>query len=365
MKNIFILFLFASVFSGFSQEEETPRYSLDVSYFQGSILKHNPDISHLITKHPSGFILGFNRKTAGKKEWQRVYNYPDYGGTFVYHNPHNTTLGSLYALYAHYNFYFFNRKLQFRVGQGLAYSVNPYHKENNFRNVAYGSRFMAAILVMGSYEKPNLLGPIGIKAGFSLMHFSNGNSKAPNTSTNSLVFNGGITYDLQPKTTVSYIPRGEIVPFKEPVKLNLSLRWGVNQSDVVGAGQYAFYVVSAYADKRLSKVSAIQFGTEVFFTNFLKEQIQYRSIAFPNSGVSGDEDYKRVGLFVGHELFINRLSVIGQLGYYVYYPFDFEGRLYNRLGLKYYVGKKMFVELSLKSHAAKAESVGIGIGMRL
>jgi len=49
----------------------------------------------------------------------------------------------------------------------------------------------------------------------------------------------------------------------------------------------------------------------------------------------------------------------------VYYPFDFEGRTYLRIGLKRYFGKKLFGAITLKTHGAKAEAVEIGIGVRL
>ena len=124
---------------------------------------------------------------------------------------------------------------------------------------------------------------------------------------------------------------------------------------------------SAYADKRINRKSALQFGADIFFSNFLKELIYYRSVAFPELDVSGDEDYKRVGVVVGHELFINKTSLLTQFGYYVYYPYDFEGRTYLRIGLKRYVGKKgkWFGAMTLKSHGAKAEAVEFGIGARL
>ena len=103
----------------------------------------------------------------------------------------------------------------------------------------------------------------------------------------------------------------------------------------------------------------------MFASTFLKELIKYYSIAFPEDNVTGDEDFKRVGVFVGHELFINKMSFITQLGYYVYYPYDFEGRVYNRIGLKRYFGDKVFGAITLKSHGAKAEAVEFGIGVRL
>jgi hypothetical protein len=64
-------------------------------------------------------------------------------------------------------------------------------------------------------------------------------------------------------------------------------------------------------------------------------------------------------------LFINKLSVILQAGYYVYYPVEVEGRVYERLGLKRYFKDKWFASISLKAHAAKAETVAFGIGIRL
>ena len=98
---------------------------------------------------------------------------------------------------------------------------------------------------------------------------------------------------------------------------------------------------------------------------FLKEYIKYRSNAFADEANLADLDFKRIGLFVGHELFVNKLSIVVQAGYYAYYPYDFEGRTYFRLGVKRYFANKWFAALTLKSHAAKAESAALGIGIRL
>ena len=129
--------------------------------------------------------------------------------------------------------------------------------------------------------------------------------------------------------------------------------------------QFPFYILSAYADKRWTHKSAFQIGADVFFSQFLKEYIAYRYAAFPEEGEDGTADYKRVGVFAGHELFINKMSLVTQFGYYVYYPYDFEGRTYIRIGLKRYFGEKWFAALTLKSHGAKAEAVELGVGIRL
>ncbi|WP_209405661.1 acyloxyacyl hydrolase [Pseudozobellia sp. WGM2] len=358
------LLIFFSIASIFSQENERLHsYSFDASPFYGSIILHNPDISHLISEHPTGVILGYNRKTFGLEEWQQWYNYPDLGASFIYQNSHNETLGDAYGLYAHFNFYFFKRNLQFRIGQGVSYATDPYDRATNFRNNAYGSRLLSSTFMMFNYQKENIYKNLGLKLGLSVIHYSNANIKAPNTSTNTLAFNAGLVYTLDGDVT-EYIRR-EKERITEPVKYNLVFRTGVNESDNIGHGQYPFYIFSGYADKRVGRKSALQLGADVFFSNFLKELIEFQSISFPENNIDANTDYRRVGLFVGHELFINKLSIGTQLGYYVYYPFDFEGKVYNRFSLKRYFGDTFFGVVSLKSHGAAAEAVEFGIGVRL
>lgn len=344
-------------------QEKKNASQLDFSYFGGNIALHNNDILHLIKGHPEGFIFSWNKKTFGNDAWEQRYNYPDYGFSFIYQDLKNELLGENYGLYAHYNFYFFKRNVMLRMAQGLALNTNPYDKIENPKNIAFGSHILSATYLMLNYKKENIIDRFGLQAGLTLTHYSNANVKAPNTSINTLAFNIGLNYNLDEQ--IEYIDDLEDEKFTEPIKYNIAFRSGINQSDIIGSGQYPFYIISAYADKRLSHVSAVQLGVDVFFSNFLKELIYYQSVSFPEEDVSGDEDYKRVGLFAGHELFINKISLETQLGYYVYYPFDFEGRVYMRIGLKRYFGKKLFGAVTLKSHGAKAEAVEFGIGVRL
>ncbi len=359
---IYILFLVLHV-SVFSQEKTKP-FSIDVNYFKGNIALHNNDILHLITGHPDGIIVSWNRKTFGDEAWQQRYNYPDYGLSFSYQDLKNKALGENVALYAHYNFYFLKRRFMLRIGQGLALTTNPYDKLTNPKNIAFGSKLMSSTYMMVNYKKERLFDNFGLQAGLSLIHYSNANVKAPNTSVNSITFNVGLVYNLADEDS-DFIRDLSSERFTQPIQYNLVFRTGINESDVVGSGQYAFYILSAYADKRLSHKSAVNLGVDVFFSNFLKELIYYNSVAFPNRNEDGKADYKRVGIVAGHELFVNKLSVLTQVGYYLYYPYDFEGRTYFRIGLKRYFGDTLFGALTLKSHGAKAEAVELGIGVRL
>jgi len=351
-----------------SQEKELKPVSLEVDYTYGSILEHNPDIEHLITGHPTGFILTYNRKTYGFNEWERRYSYPDWGFTMTYQDMHNEYLGENLSVYGHINWYFYNRNLVVRLGQGITYANSPYDRETNYINNAYGSSILSATFLKANFVKENIWKGLGVHAGVSLLHYSNANFKAPNNSTNTFAFNAGVSYLLDHENFPEYIT-AEDPPsssYAEPIKYNLVFRMGVNESDVVGQGQHAFYVASAFADKRINYKSTFQAGVDVFFSNFLKELIYYRSIAYPEDGLSGDEDYKRVGLFVGHEWRFNKVAFVSHLGYYVYWPYEFENRVYNRLGLKrYFFNDRYFASVTVHAHWAKAEAVEFSVGIRL
>ncbi|MFT4698037.1 MAG: hypothetical protein ACI9SJ_001171 [Flavobacteriaceae bacterium] len=350
----------------YSQSEENEDFTIDANYFYGSILRHNKDISHLITEHPQGFIFSYNNKSFGSKRWQRSYNYPDWGVSFLYHNSNNETLGNNFGMYAHLNFYFLKRNLLFRVSEGLVYNTNPFDIETNFKNNAYGSHLLLGTTFLINYSKENIVKNIGLQAGLTFLHFSNANVKAPNTSTNTLAFNIGLKYTIQnEEQSKEYKVDSTDTKYTEPIQYNIVLRGGVNESDYLNLGQHPFFIVSAFADKRVSYKSSLQLGMDVFFSKFLEKEIEYLSVAFPNFNIKGDEDYKRVGVFIGHDLHFGKFAINTQIGYYVYYPYDFEGRVYQRVGVNYNVYKNLFSSIGLKSHGAKAEAVEIGIGIRL
>ena len=218
----------------FSQDEKDNMSTLDVNLFYGTILEHNPNISHLINNHPTGFILSYNKKTYGFNDWESRFNYPDWGFSFIYQDMKNPVLGDNFSVYAHYNFYFLKRHLNLRIGQGLAYNTNPYDKETNFKNSAYGSHLLSTTYMMLNYKKENIFKGFGLQAGISVIHYSNANFKAPNTSTNTFVFNVGANYMLDYENQPEYIASSEDKTFKEDIKYNLVFRSGINESDIIG-----------------------------------------------------------------------------------------------------------------------------------
>lgn len=367
MKKIIPLFLLHFCFF-FGQEKEKNSVYIDAQLFRGNVLKHADYVGHLVTGHPDGFLLGVNWKTRGNKEWEQVYNYPDYGISYHYLDFKNPYIGVNHAIGLHYNFYFFKRHLLFRISQGIGMTSNPYNKETNNKNNAFGTKILDNNYFLLQYQKQNLFGKIGFQAGFMLTHFSNGRFKAPNSGINTYAFNAGLNYNFEEEREFIKDSLPPNKSFKERIKYNIAFRTGVSEGPVVNLGQRQFYHIGLYADKRVGRKSAIQLGTDVFFSRYLRDYIKFVSVAFPEgheSYTDADTDYKKVGIFIGHELFINKLSVETQFGYYIYKPFDYEIDVYQRVGMKYYFYKNIFTGVGLKTHGGRAEAIEATLGIRL
>lgn len=372
MKQILFSIILLSPFFIFSQENET-ELPERTSYFQvenfyGNIIKHQPNIGHLITGHPEGFILSWNQKNYGKEAWEQVFNYPDFGVSFSYQDYKNDILGKLYAIYGHYNFYLLDRKkqnkLMLRAGIGLAYNTNPYDKETNNKNISFGTHLNSSTYFKLYYERENVIKNLGFNAGLTLIHASNSNVKSPNTGLNTFGLTAGITFTPEEETPQEFYVHKVKESYKEPIRYNLVIRTGLNEGELIGGGIHPFYVFSAYADKRVNRKSAWQLGTDVFVSPFLKDFIKYYQINNPEDTSAKKNDINRVSVFIGHELFINKVSFTSQIGYYVHYPFPYETRFYERFGLKRYFGNNWFAEVSLKAHLVNAETVEFGIGYK-
>ncbi len=366
MKKIFYLLLIASYSISYSQSNSS---YLQADYFYGNILRQNPDASILLQGHPTGIFMSYNKRTYGEENWQEHYNYPDFGYSIGYQDYKSDILGELYSVYGHYNFYFTNKtslnQLIFRAGIGLAYNTNPYDKETNNKNTAFGSHLNSSTYFKLYFQREKLINNLGLNAGLTFIHASNSNIKSPNSGTNVWAVTLGLNYDFEANSGApNYIPSPESKHFTEPVKYNFAIRSGINESEIIGSGIKPFYVFSAYADKRLNRKSALQFGADLYISPILKDYYEL-SLSIPHLNFKETSDFSRVGVFLGHELFINKISIETQVGYYVKYPFNYGGRVYETLGLKRYLNEKWFASIRLKAHAADAETVEFGVGIRL
>jgi hypothetical protein len=366
MKRIFLIPFLISFLVISSQEkklknEKSTYFQLD--YFKGNILPQN-GAKHLINGRPKGFLFSWNKRSFGQKLWEQYYNYPDIGFSFGYQDFENNSLEKLYALYTHYNFYFLKRKLLLSTGIGIAYNTNPYDKVTNNKNVSLGSHLNSSSYIKLFYQKENVLQNIGFQAGFTFIHASNASFKSPNKGINTYGINVGLNYNLNNKPQI-FIKKTDTVNYKEPIRYNMSFFTGVNESDHIGTGIKPFMVFSFFADKRLSRKSAFQLGAELNLHYYLKDYIKFQYIFNEEITRTNFPDWKRIGVFIGHELFINKLSLVTQVGYYVYSPSILNESVYERIGFKRtFNNSNYYATITVKAHLVNAESLEFGIGYR-
>ncbi len=334
-------------------QEKYNKHSISASYSLGRVFpykdyfKGNKGISRNI-------IVSYNQHTFGKKEWEREFNFPTYGVAFVYQKNQAHFLGNVYSLMLHYTHYLYKRKIAIRIADGLSFATNPYDKENNKKNIFVTSTVSNGFMLSVEYKEENIWKRLGFQLGASFTHYSNGATRLKNKGLNAWFIQAGINYSLGEKEN-EFIYEGESTPLDKRIYYNLVCRDGFNENSSETAYDYLF-TISAFAEKRLDKKRAVQAGVDFFASDFLKHLL---------ASSSNKKNSNRVGLFIGHDLILNKLHIPIQLGYYVYNPSDYKSNFYQRIGAKYMLHKNIFVAIALKTHLGQAEAIEYGLGIKV
>ena len=110
----------------------------------------------------------------------------------------------------------------------------------------------------------------------------------------------------------------------------------------------------------MSHKSRIALGADIFYDLSLSRYVE-------DSLSDGEKQMKtiRSGIHTGYEMPLNKITLLVHLGYYLIDGTEIDGQFYHRYGLKYQPGKNFFVNLSLKSHWARADFFELGFGWRI
>ncbi|MCF6353410.1 MAG: acyloxyacyl hydrolase, partial [Cyclobacteriaceae bacterium] len=316
---LIIVLVFVTQIS-WAQQSAKYSYSLGGEVFEGFIIKHHEYLGHLIKGRPAGFEISFKQQTNGTKSWEANYGYPEIAYNLSYYDLKNDDqLGRVVALSAGMGFHLlgkppFTSDFQFYFGMGLAYSNNPYNKENNNLNNVISSPITyngnLRLTYYHSFGKR-----IRVGAGLKFTHFSNGSFKLPNNGLNIFTANVMASYKLTTSTTEFKTDKKNYTLDKK-VKYGAVFRLGFAESPPIGSGVKPVYGFSLIAQKRVSLKSMVEVGLEGFANLSIKSEIENSF----DEDIKGT-DYKRAGIMVGHQLLVNKLTVITQVGLYIYKPY--------------------------------------------
>ena len=340
-------------------QRDTTRAAINIGLngHTGFIIPHSRSIREVADSNPRGIEADLSLHFANERAWQYIQGYPRLGAALAYYNFNNPeVLGNAYTLLlyvepflsAHRRFSF-----SFRFGAGLAYLDNIYHPETNPDNLFYSTSisFPLEINLLGNYR---LSERWLVRAGGTYKHISNGGLRQPNKGINFPSATVGINYTLRPAEFPERQLTEEMLVQHQRDFLVTLFGTGKDRHDDPSR-KLPLLGVAAYVSQPIGRLSALTGGAEWIVDYTLREKLQAEET---------DRDFQRGALLAGHEFRIGSFRFSQQLGIYVYAPHKARDPVYQRWGLEYHTGGKLFFGLNLKAHRHVADFLDTRVGMR-
>lgn len=344
------------------ESSKTYQYNAGFTYLKGLIVPQYAHGLHLTYGRPSGFEVFWNQQTLGKKERERLFGYPQTGFSFTMIDTDMVETGKIFNAASYIDFYWLKTedlKAYWRFGVGLTYATKLYDPVTNNTNNILSSPISYHAIVRIGLQIP-VAKQFYINPAISWNHTSNGSLSLPNNGINIATLNVGAAYRFGEK---EWAQEFEPATKEKDFGINLLVSGSVKETEPLGSPKRIYYTFRGYVDKTLSKVNRVYLGTELFNNHGLKDVIRN------DPQVDNDTDFRRLGVFVGHELLVSRVSFMTMVGYYVYRPFrgglDDDPDLYTRHGVKVYLTERLFTVAMMKIHGAQNDIYDFGIGVRL
>lgn len=344
--------------NSYSQEPER-KFGLKETFHFGAILPHRQEVNEVVEGHTFAGEISYYKPTTGKKKWQQLYGYPNVGvsALFTYlSNPDE--LGNAFGVFPFVELPLNRRKINWRLkmGYGLGYLTKRSDRTSNYKNIAIGSHINALIYANMLWEiKLGKL--VNISSGISIIHFSNASFAKPNLGLNIASLSFGVTYNfgaLEEKITNEWEERERIwkqsfmtsIGFKEAPPLNKpSPKYFVNT--------YSYNLI-----KQGKAKGSFGFGADVFYNTALQDLMLIED-ATTESKVSNNI---RVGVAGIYSFDFGKISLMIQMGGYLYTNYQEQGRIYHRVTSRYHLSDKVFLNLGIKTHYAVADFGEVGVG---
>lgn len=322
--------------------------------------------------------LRYGWQSKGKREWERVFNYPAYGvGWYSGYVGDVEIFGNPNALFGFVTFPITNRRrnnFQIEPALGLTYNLKPYNPESNAMNDAIGARF-AVYFSLHAGGRYRLKRELDFLYGVDATHFSNGRTVTPNTGLNMLGFSLGFCYhfntlqgkidnSMHPKTVVEVRPtygKREKSPRLNEKSVSIYQALGTVQNKDGMATDIRYLTSSTVLEyqHKFNTMHGVNIGFDAFIdpsardTSEFKTNVQRRSF-FPAAHVGYDFSFWKlsVRLQVGVHL-----SSLGR---------ELKSTTFMRPAIRYDFSKRFYTQLGLKTrNGGTADWVEFGLGYKV
>lgn len=311
---------------------------------------------------------GFSHRVSGKKEWHRLYHFPETGLRFMVFFPGNTEVfGHGFSLTPTLSFLIKESgsfQLRFTYCYSLGIITKPYHRLTNPENNVIGSPLNNYILFQ--LESRWQLSPkwqAGLGMGYS--HFSNARTKIPNLGINIPAISVKAGYTLQEKPIVMSAENLPDVKKFGRLQPGISLGYGVNSQKSPGGPVYPVYSGSVSLSTILNNKFRLSAGTKWFFVESLRGFIQNQDIPFEKPGQAATGGI----IYAGGEFLLGHWAIVAHLGPYIKKPYQMNYLLYTRFGTQWYLFDQQikphfqpYLGLYVHAHSGEADFAEFSLG---
>lgn len=337
-------------------------YSLGVDVHYGFVIAHHPEMWALTDGFFPSYEFSLLKQTNGRRAWQNLYRYPQigisyrlstFGGSNYLGREHSLVPFIIFPIVKKPKF-----QLGFKTGIGIGYLSKKFDRLENYKNLAIGSHFNASI----SFElkcRFKLSDRMYFNAGISMHHLSNGTVKTPNYGLNIPGFFGGLTFKLN-KEPVNYLVPDSLPNNKWKKNFRMMFWIASKQVDENLNDQFMVYVGTADFSQYYCNSMRYLIGLDVIYD----ESVQYTLIQ-EGEEVTNNKETIKVGLNIGHEFVLDKLSLYFALGMYVHSIDKTNGNIYDKIGVNYAITRNLTIGVVLKAHYAQADYLSVGIGFNL
>lgn len=249
-------------------------------------------------------------------------------------------------------------QLVFAPALGFAYSTGTYFSNGN---PLIGSHINLATQA-GLFIVTPLSKTVALKGGIDIFHYSNGAVRVPNEGVNTIEISAGII-----KTLNRPGPPTSSTAFSQFYKHSFELGFDIGRRGVQKAegGLYKNGFSAAY-NYRVSPVFSLKAGGDAVYYHSL-----YHPDGDPKTNLEPSYQYHgtsydrwRYGLSMGGDLWLGRLAIMANYGFYLHYKSTTDINSYWTPGVKYYMLPWMALQVKAYIHGSDCDYLGGGLIFR-
>ncbi len=346
----FYILLIISYFPIIGQSDSSKQFYIEPVYQYGFIWQHRPSLADIIGGNINVARISFGKTSNGKSFWEHLYRFPDHGEGYSFTDLGNPDkLGQANAIYYYLRMPVIKRSrfsLSYKISGGLAYL--------NQGSIAIGSH-LNLYFDASLDAKVRLSKRINLINAFGATHYSNGAIVMPNLGVNLFSYRIGIQYNIHKPPYERLQAEFPAILHKQAITVVAGA--GIKEKRPDGGKKYTVSSMSVDYMRILGHKHKVGLGVDIFYDETLFDLID------PTSTMSlTTTDIMRYGIHLSGEARYKKLVLAVHLGTYLKARYKNDGKIYQRVAIRYLFTENLFANISLKTSKGIADFVEWGIG---